>query len=163
MVSSRERRERTSAYSPMTKKPLSAMSSAVRTSSSAVIAKRPVSRYFEEDRLARAAVGSGYQPACPSEQPVNPGRHVEVGRGEAALAVVRERQADLVPVVDEDVRVVIGRLGGVGDLVDEGDRALEALELEVADDPVAVAAPLAALEALADLLVAQPCHTLSSP
>ena len=40
----------------MTKKPLSAMSSAVKTSSSAVIAERRVSRYFEEDRLARAEV-----------------------------------------------------------------------------------------------------------
>src|SRR5689334_7824161 len=57
IVSRRDRRERTSAYSPMTKNALSAMSSAVRTSSSAVIAERAVSRYFEEDRLARAAVG----------------------------------------------------------------------------------------------------------
>src|SRR4051794_18617233 len=57
MASRRVRRERTSAYSPMTKNALSAINSAVRTSSSAVIAERPVSRYFEEDRLARGAVG----------------------------------------------------------------------------------------------------------
>src|SRR3954469_20573210 len=53
IASKRERRERTSAYSPATKKPLSAINSAVRNSSSAVIAGRRVSRYFEEDRLAR--------------------------------------------------------------------------------------------------------------
>src|SRR3954454_12058129 len=53
IASRRERRERTSAYSPATKKPLSAINSAVRNSSSAVIAGRRVSRYFEEDRLAR--------------------------------------------------------------------------------------------------------------
>src|SRR5919202_6164740 len=57
IASRRERRERTSAYSPMTKTALSAMSSAVATSSSAVIAERRVSRYFEGDRLARAVRG----------------------------------------------------------------------------------------------------------
>src|SRR3954447_27043637 len=57
MVSRRGRRDRTSAYSPMTKNALSAMSSAVATSSSAVIAERPVSRYFEGDRLTRAVRG----------------------------------------------------------------------------------------------------------
>src|SRR5919206_416141 len=56
-VSSRARRERTSAYSPMTKNALRAMSSAVATSSSAVIAERRVSRYFEGDRRARAVRG----------------------------------------------------------------------------------------------------------
>src|SRR3954447_8250182 len=80
MISRRERRERTSAYSPMTKKALSAMSSAVRTSSSAVIAERPVSRYFEEDRLARAAVASGYQPPSRSERPAGVQRDLVVAR-----------------------------------------------------------------------------------
>src|SRR5919202_427394 len=57
IVSIRARRERTSAYSPMTKNALRAMSSAVATSSSAVIAERRVSRYFEGDRLTRAVRG----------------------------------------------------------------------------------------------------------
>src|SRR6185437_9190365 len=74
MVSSRDRRDRTSAYSPMTKNALSAMSSAVRTSSSAVIAERAVSRYFEEDRLARAAVGQATStPPRPTGKPTVPG------------------------------------------------------------------------------------------
>src|SRR3954466_8427563 len=160
MVSRRGRRDRTSAYSPMTKKALSAMSSAVRTRSSAVIAERAVSRYFEEDRLARAAVGGGYQSSRRSDEPVDPARHLEVVRGEAALAVIGERQAHDVPVVDEDVGVVVGRLGRVRDLVDEGHRTLEVVELELPDDGVVLTPPLAALQALVDLVVAQPCHTL---
>src|ERR671929_357532 len=92
IVSRRDRRERTSAYSPMTKKALSAMSSAVETSNSAVIAERAVSRYFEEDRLARAAVAGGYQSPSASDESVDPPGHVEVVGGEAPLAVVRERQ-----------------------------------------------------------------------
>ena len=65
----------------------------------------------------------------------SPRASVEVGLGDAALAVGRQRQADLVPAVDEDVRVVVGLLGAAcATAVDEGDRRGEVLELEVADD-----------------------------
>ena len=59
---------------------------------------------------------------------------VEVGLGEAALGVGGERQADLVPAVDEDVGVVVGLLGQFGHAVDEGDRGGEVGELPLALD-----------------------------
>ena len=47
---------------------------------------------------------------------------VEVGLGDPALAVGRQRQADLVPAVDEDVRVVVARPRPLARPVDERDR-----------------------------------------
>ena len=83
--------------------------------------------------LARRRVGR--RAASPrSEQAVDLGRQPEVGVGEPALGVRRERQADLVPAVEEDVGVVVGGLGELGDAVDERDRGGEVREAEVPDD-----------------------------
>ncbi len=58
-------------------------------------------------------------------------RELEVGVGEPALRVRGEREADLVPAVDEDVRVVVLLLGDLGDAVDEGDRRREVRERQI--------------------------------
>src|SRR3712207_9314407 len=76
-------------------------------------------------------------------QPVDAGGEVEVGRGQAALGVVGDRQADAVPAVDEDVRMVVELLRHGADAVDERERGGEAGELPVAHDRVAVAPPVA--------------------
>ena len=49
-----------------------------------------------------------------ASQGVDRVRQAEVGLGEAALAVVGQRQAHLVPAVDEDVGVVVALLGDPG-------------------------------------------------
>src|SRR4051794_5108464 len=72
-----------------------------------------------------------------------------------------QREADLVPPVDEDVRVVVGVLGRLGHAVDERHRGREVLHLPLADDLVALALPGAVRQPLADLGVTQQCHTLS--
>ncbi len=58
IVSNRERRARTSAYSAMTKNAFIATSAAVATSNSAVTRRRRVSRYFEGGRRSRSASGT---------------------------------------------------------------------------------------------------------
>src|SRR4051812_1874318 len=56
--------------------------------------------------------------------------------------------------------MVVGRLGGVGDLVHDGDRGGEVGELEAAHDRVAVALPLALHQSAGDLVIAQSVHIL---
>ncbi len=51
--------------------------------------------------------------------------------------------------------MVVGRLGGLGDAVDERHCVGEVLELPLADDLVALTPPRAVGEAAFDLLVAQ--------
>src|SRR3954468_5209600 len=99
----------------------------------------------------RAACAGAASARTALAQSVDALRHLKVVPGEPALAVRRERQAHLVPPVDEDVGVVVGRLGRVGDPVDPRHRRLEVLELAVADDRAAVAPPLGAIDALRDL------------
>src|SRR3954454_19222054 len=55
----------------------------------------------------------------------------------------REREADLVPAVDEDVRMVVGPLGHLRHLVDERHRGGEVGEAEVAHQRGALLAPVA--------------------
>src|ERR1700730_7265676 len=142
--SSRARRERTSAYSAITKNALIAISTAVRMSLRPFTPARrsPAGRlepeggsnregravcgpsgprYFGEDlrrrslladlpTVARAMAGS--DAAGPgSGGTVDLARQLKVGVGEPALGVGGERQADLVPAVEEDVGMVVGRLG----------------------------------------------------
>src|SRR5215216_7528090 len=66
-----------------------------------------------------------------------------VGVGESTLRVGRERDTHLVPPVHEDVRVVVGLLGDVGDPVHERHRLREVLELEVPLERVRPLRPLA--------------------
>src|SRR5258708_39250798 len=72
----------------------------------------------------------------------------------------RERQPHAVPAVDVDVRMVVELLGDLGHHVDECDRRGEVVELVVAHERVAVAAPISALEPLRDLVVVEPSHTV---
>src|SRR3954466_7288282 len=168
-------RARTSAYSAMTKNAFSASRSAVRGRRGArgggagggrrgAPATRPPAA--TSGRVVVHRDGDRGKPTRrrgASPERVDALRHVEVALGQAALAVRRQRQPDLVPPVDEDVRVVVGRLGRLGDLVDVGHRRREVLELAVADDRAAVAAPVGARRAALDLLIGQEvCHTLSS-
>ncbi len=66
-----------------------------------------------KQRIRGRALGSAQASAsiCVGER--------EVGVGEAALGVGRERQAHLVPAVHQDVGVVVGRLRELGDAIDE--------------------------------------------
>src|SRR5437660_2865788 len=80
-----------------------------------------------------------------SDQAVDPLSHREIGLGEASGRVVGQRQPDLVPAVDEDVRVMIGLLGRVGHAVDELHGLGEILKLPLADDLVALATPFTVL------------------
>ena len=62
--------------------------------------------------------------------------------------------------MQQDVGVVLEVLSHVRDTVDECDRGLEVGARELARDGVAVASPLAVLQALVDLGVVEECHTL---
>ena len=74
---------------------------------------------------------------------VEPAGEVEIRLGDTAGGVSGERERDLVVAVDGDVRVMVGRLGRLGHPVDEGDRRREVVELQLADDRVALALPVA--------------------
>src|SRR5215210_6941989 len=143
-ASSVPRRERTSANSAATKNPLSRTSTST-ANSSRMLMRRGVSgasrarRYFGRSR--RRSSGDGTM--LPDPQAVNPGREIAVGLGQRAGGVRREREADVVPAVDQDVRMVVGRLGHLRHLVDERHRAGEVGEREVADEGRALLAPLA--------------------
>src|SRR5216683_2746275 len=165
-TSSCARRERTSAYSAITKNALIATRSAAMMSLSPFTRDRrfpaPLGRpprgcgrdklvggrsgpcYFGEDlrrrssladrsTVARARVG---RTACApgSGRPVDLAGQAKVGVREAPFGVGRERQADLVPAVEQDVGVVVRRLGDLGHAVDEGDRRGEVLEPPLALD-----------------------------
>ena len=65
----------------------------------------------------------------------------EVALGEPAGGVCGELDAEVSVAVDQQVGVVVGALGGRGDAVDERDHGGEVLELEVADELLALAAP----------------------
>ena len=117
--SSRPRFARTSANSAATKNPFTSTSTRTATISSAVMGRRPGSRYFEGGRPARwfaAAIvpRAGRRRRSRGDERVDRRREREIGLGDAALAVRGERQAQLVPAVDEDVRVVVRGLGGAG-------------------------------------------------
>src|SRR6185503_4946442 len=112
----------------MTKNPLSAMSRPVETSSSAVIAKRRVSRYFEEDRLARAVVAEATSPSTRQSGPftlrVRPGR----ARSRAIPLVSTVRIVSLVPHATE-LLFALGLGDDVVAVTHECDFPLEVLEL----------------------------------
>src|SRR3954465_7820474 len=106
--SSVPRRERTSANSAATKKPLSSTSTNTAKSSSMLMRGRAsrARRYFEEGRRR----SSGDEAMLPDPEAVNPGREVVVGLRDLALGVGAEREPHLVPAVDQDVGVVVGAL-----------------------------------------------------
>src|ERR1700691_329895 len=87
----------------------------------------------------------------PSGELVDARRHVEVGLRETALGVSRELETDLVPAVQMDVGMVVGRLGGLGHAIDEGDRLGKILKRPFACDRLSVALPLAGGEVGVDL------------
>src|SRR3954452_21374346 len=143
-ASSVPRRERTSANSAATKNPFSRTST--RTASSRRMLMRcwvsgasRARRYFGRSRRR----SSGDATMLPDPQAVNRGREVVVGLRHRARRVGRERQPDLVPAVDQDVRMVVGRLGHLRHLVDEAHRAREVGEREVPDEGRALLAPVA--------------------
>src|SRR5215211_2781249 len=120
--------ERTSANSAATKNALRRTRTRTASSSRAIIGPP----YFEEGRLS-----SGRR----AEDSVDPLGHRAVVVGQLALGVRRQCQPHLVPAVDEDVRVVVGLLGGVGHLVDECHRLGEVLELIVANQRLVLLPP----------------------
>src|SRR3712207_5623808 len=103
-----------------------------------------------------AAPGSTLGPLQAVDRP----GHLDVRAGQAARGVRREREADAIPAVDEDVRVVVGRLGGLGDAVDERDGGGEVRKMPVAHDRVALADPVGPRERVTDLVVAEQCHAV---
>jgi hypothetical protein len=119
-------------------------------------------------KVARRSVGneicSPVRASCRSRLRLALGERVdlrserEVGLGQAAVRVGGERQAHVVPAVHEDVGVVIGRLCGRRDGVDERDRCGEVGKLALAHDLGAVALPLGVVQVLLDLCVAEQCH-----
>src|SRR5918999_6332295 len=64
---------------------------------------------------------------------------IEVAEGERLGCVRREDEGHAVVVVNGDVGVVVGSLGGIGDGIDERDGAAKALELDRTPDRVALA------------------------
>ena len=73
-----------------------------------------------------------------------------------------ERQSQLVPTVHQDVRVMVGRFGQLGNSIDQRDRLSEVGELQVAHDRIAVATPLRAAEVLLYLRLSQHRHRAPS-
>ncbi len=67
----------------------------------------------------------------------------EVRVGDAASGVSRAGDPYLVPVVDEDVGVMVGHLGHSGDAVNELDCRLKIGQRIVTDDAAVLVAPLA--------------------
>src|SRR3954447_7356591 len=143
---------RTSANSAATKKPLRRMRTRTARSRSAVIEAAPGpaarrARYFGKtgrrssgDAASVPRTGDGRR--GDSGEPVEPRGEPVVRLGDAALRTGGERQADLVPPVHEDVRVVVRRLGGLGHAVHERNRLGEARELQVADELAVLLAPV---------------------
>ena len=110
--SRRVRRERTSANSAATKNPLA------KTSTTTATRKQRGHRQAAREPLLRGRSSCTRRICCgrlaaaraPAQESASIGAgEVEVGLGDPALAVGRERQPDLVPAVDEDVRVVVRR------------------------------------------------------
>src|SRR4051794_31000257 len=138
------RRERTSPNSAATKNPFSTTSTKT-ASSRRMLMRRAVSgasrarRYFGRSRRR----SSGDAPMLPDPQAVNARSEVVVGLRHAALRVRREREAHLVPAVDEDVGMVVGPLGHLGHLVDERHGGGEVRKAEVAHERGALPAPVA--------------------
>src|SRR5450759_556853 len=198
MISRRALRERTSAYSAITKNALIATRTAVKMSFRPFTpARRPATRHgtrrgcpsrddgsgggplgpsylgvdllrrssvADPSKVARAMVGRATPAPARSGELVDPAGELEVGGGEAALRVGAERQAHLVPAVQEDVRVVVGGLCGVGYAVHEGDRGGEVGELELAGDRLEIgpAPAVEALQAIVDLRVVEGWHPLET-
>src|SRR6202012_3920381 len=84
------------------------------------------------------------QPRAVKLRPVDgveaPG-HLEVHLGEAAHRMVGQRELHLIPAVQEDVGMVVGLFGDVGDPVDARNRLVEVLEAQLADDLIALPLP----------------------
>jgi hypothetical protein len=93
-----------------------------------------------------------------SGKTVDAPRKLEIGTGEPALGVRRDLQANPVPAVQEDVGMMVGGLGSVGNPVDERDRMGKVGELPLAHDRLALARPLAASEPSVDLRVGEERH-----
>src|ERR1700728_3851811 len=98
-------------------------------------------------------------PSLNSRKAVDAPRKLEVGAGEPTLGVRRELQANLVPAVQEDVGMMVGGLGSLGDTVDERDRLGKIRELQLAHDRLALAPPLTAGEPSVNLRVGEERHT----
>ena len=96
----------------------------------------------------RARTGASASPRTPDRLTPQPARTISVDRagqvdvlaGDAAGRVGGEGEGQR-PPADVDVRVVVGRLGRLGDPVDHGDRGREAGQLGGPGDPVRTAAP----------------------
>lgn len=77
----------------------------------------------------------------------------EVCVGDAALGVSRAGDPYLVPVVNEDVGVMVGHLGYSGDAVNELNCRLKVGQRVVADDSAVLVAPLALSDCCFDHVV----------
>src|SRR3954451_3896979 len=102
-------RERTSANSAATKKPLMSTSRTTASRSRTVIGgprdAREARRYFGRSRRRSSGRRAQWYPGdarLGGGQAVDPAREIQVVLREAALGVGRERQPDLVPAVHED-------------------------------------------------------------
>ena len=126
-----------------------------------------MSRYFEGGLPARW-FAAAIVPRCWMAWQSRAGERVdrrgerEIRLGDAALAVRGQRQAQLVPAVDEDVRMVVGGLGGVAHSVGERHRRGEVGDLDVAHDRVAVLAPRATCDPAGDLVGRERAHDRES-
>src|SRR5215210_1247118 len=143
-ASSVPRRERTSANSAATKNPFSTTSTST-AKSSRMLMRCGVSgasrarRYFGRSRRR----SSGDATMLPDREAVNPGCKVVIGLRHRAGRVRRQGQAHLVPAVDQDVGMVVGRLGHLRHLVDERHRVGEVGEGEVLHEGRALLGPVA--------------------
>ena len=89
-------------------------------------------------------------------QSVNPIGELEILLGQSAFAVSHHAQTDLVPVVYQNVGMVIHGLGFIGDAIDELHRAFEIIEFQIARQPIAFPAPIRdAGKGVLDLLFVQ--------
>src|SRR4029079_1551535 len=97
---------------------------------------RAARRYFGRSRR-RSCSDATMVPGLGGGQTVDAAREVEVTLRQTIGRMRAEREADPVPAVDQDVRMVVGGLRQAGHAVDERHRAREVPELEVAHDRVA--------------------------
>ena len=77
----------------------------------------------------------------------------EVCVGDAALRMRRAGDPYLVPLMDQDVGVVVGHLGDASDAVDELDCRLKVGQRKVADQSAVLVAPLTVGDCCFDYVV----------
>src|SRR5690242_19332156 len=122
----RDRRTRTSANSAATKNPFNSTSTRTASRSRTVIGPpgdaRAARRYFGRSRR-RSCSDATMVPGLGEGQTVDAAREVEVTLRQTIGGMGAELKADLVPAVDQDVRMVVGGLRQAGHAVDERHRA----------------------------------------